>query len=205
MIWVGQISEFDMKQAGITVLYACGKISKELYEELLKSSKKNRVVKTGLLIRDHPEFYDIQTREFKKYIDKLMIENKIKKSHVLETVRDGIWLVNEAPRKLKFGLIQFVKKGNYTSVFKLKRRNIYIYYDSINDKIMCRGFKNTENEKLLKFVGYMMRLYETSEEDLLYEELHKKLNYYKENTEINLIPNLSNEFLLKMMIDDFIK
>lgn len=205
MIWVGQISEFDMKQAGITVLYACGKISKELYEELLKSSKKNRVVKTGLLIRDHPEFYDIQTREFKKYIDKLMIENKIKKSHVLETVRDGIWLVNEAPRKLKFGLIQFVKKGNYTSVFKLKRRNIYIYYDSINDKIMCRGFKNTENEKLLKFVGYMMRLYETSEEDLLYEELHKKLNYYKENTEINLIPNISNEFLLKMMIDDFIK
>ena len=205
MIWVGQISEFDMKQAGITVLYACGKISKELYEELLKSSKKNRVVKTGLLIRDHPEFYDIQTREFKKYIEKLMIENKIKKSHVLETVRDGIWLVNEAPRKLKFGLIQFVKKGNYTSVFKLKRRNIYIYYDSINDKIMCRGFKNTENEKLLKFVGYMMRLYETSEEDLLYEELHKKLNYYKENTEINLIPNISNEYLLKMMIDDFIK
>ena len=205
MIWVGQISEFDMKQAGITVLYACGKISKELYEELLKSSKKNRVVKTGLLIRDHPEFYDIQTREFKKYIEKLMIENKIKKSHVLETVRDGIWLVNEAPRKLKFGLIQFVKKGNYTSVFKLKRRNIYIYYDSINDKIMCRGFKNIENEKLLKFVGYMMRLYETSEEDLLYEELHKKLNYYKENTEINLIPNISNEFLLKMMIDDFIK
>lgn len=205
MILKNSIAEYDIANAGIAVLFNKGLISKELFEELLKLSKKEREVKTGLLIKDNPDWYQIQSEEFKKYINLFIKSNKLEEFNILEIVRDGIWVIGRKPKITKFesGLIHFREKNPTTIYFKFKN-NIHFYVNSFFNTIRVRGL-NPDNRVFLDVVKDVLIDFENNLP--VYETLHEVRNnlindekYYGEDLGVKVSNIKIIEKLIKEML-----
>ena len=205
MILKTNIAEYDMANAGIAVLYNKGLLDKDTYNEMSNLPKKEREVKTGLLIRDNPNWYQIQTEEFKKYIDLFIRTNKLLAHNILEVVRDGVWVIGRKPKELSFSdNVIIFKEKNPTTIYFRYKRNIHFYVNSFYSTIRVRGI-NPDNRVFLDIIKDILIDFENNLP--VYEKLHEVRNnlmsdekYYGEDlgvkvTNIKIIEKLIKEML----------
>ena len=171
MIIKNSICEFDIKNAGVTILYQKGILTKKEYLYYINLDKNTRVIKTGNLLKDNPSYYKIQMDGFKEYMDKFILANKIKKYSVYEIAKDALWIIGRQPRILKFDNVLFVKKREFTSFFKY-RKNIF-YVNSSTNIIDIRG-SNPKEDKFLNIIKDILIKYEFGID--LYDKLHSIRN-----------------------------
>lgn len=208
MILNNEIIEYDIEHAGPSILYNAKAISKELYEELISLDKKTRVVKTGLLIKDNPRFYDIIQAGYKKYTDKFINENKLRPDQVSEVVHDAVWLSGVIPEITVFDkTIKFRKKRTHSMSYVYERKNIRLYYNFLTDTVDIRGGSFSNNKKFLNIIKRILKLFENGNKDTLYNQIHNILiklkkdeNYYG----CDLINGLKNMTLIKALLKDLI-
>lgn len=202
MIIVNTITEYDIANAGVAILFVKGKINETLYKELISLDKKKRQVKTGLLLKDNPTFSKIQSDGFKEYIDKFISDNKLEEFNVLEIARDAVWVVGRAPKYTKFGTILFREKRKYTILFKYKK--IFFYANSKTEEFEIRGL-NTDNTVFCDIIKDILLSYEYEME--LYDKLHEIKSNLEENELYygeNLGVNISNLNIIKKMIKEML-
>ena len=204
MILKTNIAEYDMANAGIAVLYNKGLLDKKVYEDMLKLPKKEREIKTGLLIRDNPTWYDIQSEEFKKYIDLFIKSNKLMDHNILEVVRDGVWVIGRKPKILSFGDTIFFKEKNPTSIYFRFKENIHFYVNSFYGTIRVRGI-NPDNRVFLDVIKDILIDFENNLP--VYEKLHEVRNnlmndekYYGEDLGVKVSNIKIIEKLIKEML-----
>ena len=171
MIIKNSICEFDIKNAGVTILYQKGILTKKEYLYYINLDKNTRVIKTGNLLKDNPSYYKIQMDGFKEYMDKFILANKIKKYSVYEIAKDALWIIGRQPRILKFDNVLFVKKREFTSFFKY--RKIIFYINSSTNIIDIRG-SNPKEDKFLNIIKDILIKYEFGID--LYDKLHSIRN-----------------------------
>ena len=171
MIIKNSICEFDIKNAGVTILYQKGILTKREYLYYINLDKNTRVIKTGNLLKDNPSYYKIQMDGFKEYMDKFILANKIKKYSVYEIAKDALWIIGRQPRILKFDNVLFVKKREFTSFFKY--RKIIFYVNSSTNIIDIRG-SNPKEDKFLNIIKDILIKYEFGID--LYDKLHSIRN-----------------------------
>ena len=171
MIIKNSICEFDIKNAGVTILYQKGILTKKEYLYYINLDKNTRVIKTGNLLKDNPSYYKIQIDGFKEYMDKFILANKIKKYSVYEIAKDALWIIGRQPRILKFDNVLFVKKREFTSFFKY--RKIIFYVNSSTNIIDIRG-SNPKEDKFLNIIKDILIKYEFGID--LYDKLHSIRN-----------------------------
>ena len=171
MIIKNSICEFDIKNAGVTILYQKGILTKKEYLYYINLDKNTRVIKTGNLLKDNPSYYKIQMDGFKEYMDKFILANKIKKYSVYEIAKDALWIIGRQPRILKFDNVLFVKKREFTSFFKY--RKIIFYVNSSTNIIDIRG-SNPIDDKFLNIIKDILIKYEFGID--LYDKLHSIRN-----------------------------
>lgn len=205
MILKTNIAEYDMANAGIAVLYNKGLLDKETYEKMTNLPKKEREVKTGLLIRENPTWYQIQTEEFKKYIDLFIRTNKLLAHNILEVVRDGIWVIGRRPRELSFSdNVIIFKEKNPTTIYFRYKRNIHFYVNSFYSTIRVRGI-NPDNQVFLDVIKDILIDFENNLP--VYEKLHEVRNnlmndekYYGEDLGVKVSNIKIIEKLIKEML-----
>ena len=171
MIIKNSICEFDIKNAGVAILYQKGILTKKEYLYYINLDKNTRVIKTGNLLKDNPSYYKIQMDGFKEYMDKFISANKIKKYSVYEIAKDALWIIGRQPRILKFDNVLFVKKREFTSFFKY--RKIIFYVNSSTNIIDIRG-SNPSDDKFLNIIKDILIKYEFGID--LYDKLHSIRN-----------------------------
>ena len=171
MIIKNSICEFDIKNAGVTILYQKGILTKKEYLYYINLDKNTRVIKTGNLLKDNPSYYKIQMDGFKEYMDKFILANKIKKYSVYEIAKDALWIIGRQPQILKFDNVLFVKKREFTSFFKY--RKIIFYVNSSTNIIDIRG-SNPTDDKFLNIIKDILIKYEFGID--LYDKLHSIRN-----------------------------
>lgn len=171
MIIKNSICEFDIKNAGVTILYQKGILTKKEYLYYINLDKNTRVIKTGNLLKDNPSYYKIQIDGFKEYMDKFILANKIKKYSVYEIAKDALWIIGRQPQILKFDNVLFVKKREFTSFFKY--RKIIFYVNSSTNIIDIRGI-NPKEDKFLNIIKDILIKYEFGID--LYDKLHSIRN-----------------------------
>lgn len=171
MIIKNSICEFDIKNAGVTILYQKGILTKKEYLYYINLDKNTRVIKTGNLLKDNPSYYKIQMDGFKEYMDKFILANKIKKYSVYEIAKDALWIIGRQPKILKFDNVLFVKKREFTSFFKY--RKIIFYVNSSTNIIDIRG-SNPTDDKFLNVIKDILIKYEFGID--LYDKLHSIRN-----------------------------
>lgn len=176
MIIKNSICEYDIKNAGVTILYQKGILSKREYLYYINLDKNTRVIKTGNLLKDNPSYYKIQMDGFKEYMDKFRKANKIRKYSVFEIAKDALWIIGRQPKILKFDNILFVKKREFTSFFKF--RKIIFYVNSRTNEVEVRG----SNPDDLTFLNLLKELLIKYEFDIdMYDRLHKIKNNLSTN------------------------
>lgn len=205
MILKTNIAEYDMANAGIAVLYNKGLLDKETYEKMTNLPKKEREIKTGLLIRDNPSWYQVQTEEFKKYIDLFIRTNKLLAHNILEVVRDGVWVIGRRPKELSFSnnVIIFKEKNPTTIYFRYKKK-IHFYVNSFYGTIRVRGI-NPDNRVFLDVLKDILIDFENNIP--VYEKLHEVRNnlmndekYYGEDLGVKVSNIKIIEKLIKEML-----
>lgn len=205
MILKTNIAEYDMANAGIAVLYNKGLLDKETYEKMTNLPKKEREIKTGLLIRDNPSWYQVQTEEFKKYIDLFIRTNKLLAHNILEVVRDGVWVIGRRPKELSFSnnVIIFKEKNPTTIYFRYKKK-IHFYVNSFYGTIRVRGV-NPDNRVFLDVIKDILIDFENNLP--VYEKLHEVRNnlmndekYYGEDLGVKVSNIKIIEKLIKEML-----
>ena len=202
MIIRNSICEFDIKNAGITILYEKGILTKKEYLYYINLDKDTRVIKTGLLLKDNPKYYDIQMAGFTEYMDKFILANKIKKYSVYEIAKDALWIIGRQPKLLKFDKIEFVKKREFTSFFKF--RKVIFYVNSRTDIIDIRG-SNPIDFTFLNVIKDILIKYEYEVD--LYTKLHKIRNNLNDNPNYygdNVIKNIDNIKIINRLIKEIL-
>lgn len=202
MIIRNSICEFDIKNAGITILYEKGILTKKEYLYYINLDKDTRVIKTGLLLKDNPKYYDIQMAGFREYMDKFILANKIKKYSVYEIAKDALWIIGRQPKLLKIDKIEFVKKREFTSFFKF--RKVIFYVNSRTDIIDIRG-SNPKDNTFLNVIKDILIKYEYEVD--LYTKLHKIRNNLNDNPNYygdNVIKNIDNIKIINRLIKEIL-
>lgn len=207
MIVVNDVYEYDIQHAGITMLYINKCITKERYEYLINLDKQKRVVQTGMLQRDNPEFNDVIKNGNKKFTQKFIKENGIRNDQVLEIANDAVWISGTIPKKVKFGEVLFRKKEHFNLLYIYEKKNIRIYLNLTNHYMRCRGAKLNTTTKMYRWMIKIFKLYDNNTKDKLYETLHKTLNKLKGDPDYmgsDLCNGLRNSTLVRALIKDLI-
>ena len=207
MILTNDIYEYDVAHAGISILYEAGAIKKERYDFLCKLEKRKRVVQTGLMIKENPEFSKIIKEGYKKYTDLLIEKNKLIPDNIVELVNDAVWISGASPTVLEFGEVKFRKKQHFHITYIYEKRNIRFYYNFTTDELVCRGGKINKVSKMYKLLKRIFKLYDSGDKEKLYNTLHQTLNKLKKDPDAfgSAITNtLENRPLVRALVKDLI-
>ena len=191
------IREYDIQKANISILYSKGIINQERYLRLLYSSREDRQIEIGLMIKHDKRISD----ELKKGIieaKKMLFEaNGLTDSDILCIKNDAVFVLEKKLKYTDFGLIKFVLKNEFTSYMSLDGGKIECYYsyDRINQRESydIKGLGNTsvyhdqymsdwirfifyemESGRIESTIGNIYNFY------LDYLNLHLDTGYYRE-------------------------
>lgn len=158
----GTIQEYDIRNAGASAIYELK--GQRNYDDLMRMSKQDRNVTIGLMQRDEPGLSEKVNECMLKYLNTFLIENNIRSSNFIYSTRDSIFIYNKIPMKLKFGHVEFRnKEGTFGSMFTIK--NFRLFFDSMRDKILCKGIADSTIEKsifLNEFIKKYLYMIETT-------------------------------------------
>lgn len=171
-----KVTEYDIKQANINVLYLAEAIDKKTYNILKNTDKKTRVIKIGKMMRDNKKIYDIYINRLKKYIKTFIKDNDLE-NNIYEIVKDAVWVYDgKYPKKREYSkYIKFVPKRSATSVFTIPHRNIKFYFNSVYGIFFQRGLGDIKKNKypILGYIKKFMALKENNDYKNLYVQLHE--------------------------------
>ena len=151
------ITEYDISKCNINVLYTKGIIDKTTYDYLYKSERMVRQTFVGKLQRDNQTVVRVLKDGIIEAKKVFFEANDIQDRDVLSIKNDAVFLINKKPKVTKFGLIEFMPKGLYTSFFKFRGMEIYYYYNNMS-KMEYIEVKGISEENLAKHEGYFLQL-----------------------------------------------
>ena len=139
-VFESSIVEYDIQKANISVLHSIGKISDEVYHNLLNADRMNRQVYVGNLIaRDNSIYSSLSegiSRAKRVLFDTLSVEDV----DVLHIVNDAVFLIRPIyksnPQEIVVNNdVRFTLRGKYRSYYNLvPTRNIHMYATSANSE-----------------------------------------------------------------------
>lgn len=155
-----KIREYDIKSAGLNILYNRGYVDKEDYEELLSIPKLERNVIIGKWLRDNPEINAVMMDEFVR-IRKILFEiNEIDDDEILSIKKDAIFIVDRELTELKFENYEFTCREEFTDYIFLDKKEYY--YNKYTDKLEVKGFpkevKDFQQNYFFKLIRDLLRL-----------------------------------------------
>lgn len=151
------ITEYDISKCNINVLYTKGVINKNTYDYLYNAERMVRQTYVGKLQRDDNSIVKILQSGIIEAKKMFFEANGIEDRDVLSIKNDAVFIINKKPKITKFGLIEFVAKGLYTSFFKFRGMEIYYYYNNMS-KAEYIEVKGISEKNLAKHEGYFLQL-----------------------------------------------
>lgn len=155
-----KIREYDIKSAGLNILYNRGYVDKEEYEMLLSMPKLERNVIIGKWLRDNPEINAVMMNEFVR-IRKIFFEmNEISDDEILSIKKDAIFIVDRELTNLKFENYEFTCREEFTDYIFMDKKEYY--YNKYTDELEVKGFpkevKEFQQEYFFKLIKKLLKL-----------------------------------------------
>lgn len=176
----GVITEYDMKNGGISILHHNKYITEKEFEYLNSLDKLEKNVIVGKWLKDNPDISKALMEGFIEAREIFFEENEIEDSQVLAIKKDAIFLIDKIVDKEVLNEdYTFRKKNQYTSYIKLS--NNEFYYSLQKDILDIKGFDENVKEKqkdhLFKFIKECLELDANGKD----EELFIKLLEFKDS------------------------
>lgn len=151
------ITEYDISKCNINVLYKYKAIDEQTYQYLYQAERMVRQVYVGKLQRESKEIVQILKDGIVESKKMLFEANNLQDRDVLSIKNDAVFVINRQLQNRKFGLIEFMPKGLYTSFFRLRNLELYYYYNNVN-KNEYLEVKGISDDKLALHEQYFVQL-----------------------------------------------
>lgn len=168
------IVEYDMHNAGLSILHHNGIIDDENFNYLQSLDKLQKNITVGKFLRDNSDANDFLVQEFVNVRKEFFTQNNINDDSVLAIKKDAIFLINKSPHVLKLNDdYEFIKKNIYNSYININGKE---HYYSMNDDILdTKGYskeiKEFHKNYLFKFLKECLKIKMPNNDYLLTEKL----------------------------------
>jgi len=186
----GTIIEYDMRNAGVEILYGNKIFNKDNYDTLMKLDKLDRSIVVGKYLKEHPKVNDFLIKSFVKIRQELFEKNNIQDDDVLSIKKDAIFLIDREIYNLKLDKgFEFIKKNEYQVYINLFNKEFY--YNLYENRLDIKGFGKKIKEH---------------HENFLFKELKEvlKSSYYNDidGTFLKLI-NFKDDFVNRTLRKEY--
>ena len=134
------IREYDIKDAGMTIIRHCNILGEKQIAFLQAMNKKEKNIYIGKLMKEHPEF-EIAPKMFDEYVrirQNLFELNGIEEEDVLSIKKDAIFLINKRLKIPNIDIYEFVEKSKFSSYINLMEKEFY--YSAWTNKLTVKKF-----------------------------------------------------------------
>lgn len=197
------ITEYDIKSAGMNILFDSGYFNEEQYNKLKNTSKYERNVIIGKMLRNNKRMNEVLMNGF-KIARKIFIEsNNLNDSDILSIKKDAIFVIGKKCNNLKISKnVRFVESKEYDNYINIldKEHYINLYKNEMDIKGYSSEVKEHHKNYLFKFLTEC--LWEDKKKDKT--DLYKKLLIFKDNLITNNLPMgyykdiIENKYIIEM-------
>jgi len=195
----GKIFEYDLKNAGFSVIKAKSLLSKDLIEYIDTLDKKNQNIVIGKLSTEYTNLFSEILNEFILLRNKFVIKNNLEFNDILSIKKDAIFTFKQC-NNLQIGEnYSFIKKNEYSSYLYIDNKEFY--YNFNKDTISIKGLSNLNNHiSMINFIKKSLRLMEESENKLkIFNYLKKfKEEYINGQLDISYYREMNNNGLYRL-------
>lgn len=170
------IREYDMRSAGLNILYWKNAVSDKDYNYLISLDKKDRNIRLGLMIRDNPKLANVLKEGFEEIRHEFFLLNDLYNEDILSIKKDAIFIIGKRPTNLLINGIEFVNKNTYTSYYYLNKLEFYYYIRE--DKLDIKGISDNTVEQHSKYlVDFLIKIFRLAER-ANYKVIRKKIREF---------------------------
>lgn len=177
-----EITEYDMKEGGFSLIQEFKLLSDDKIEELKKHGKDARKIIIGKMQIKDPELKKNLNKEAFKYARKLFfIANNIQDTDIISIKKDAI-ITTKNCNTTKIGkFINFRPKHSYTSYIRMNK-NTEIYYSPYDFAVKGISDEKLEyhNDYMIKFIKLYCKKMETSDNSTVIEFTRNFIDLYKQ-------------------------
>ena len=116
----GEIIEYDIKAAGMSLAKEFGYIDKKILDYLDTLDKKTRNIKLGLLKKKDEQLSKKENDALIEARRLFIVTNKLSVEDIVAIKKDAIFVSRRCNNR-KFGNIEFIPKNKYTSYMELNK------------------------------------------------------------------------------------
>ena len=153
MIINGEIIEYDIKSAGLSLAKEFGYLDKRTIEYLESLDKKRRNIHLGLLKKSNEQLSKKENEAFIEARRLFIVTNKLNVEDIIAIKKDAIFVSRRCLER-KFGNIEFIAKNIYTSYLEINK--FEFYYNS--RQLDIKGINDVVYEQHEK---YMINFFQT--------------------------------------------
>lgn len=122
-----KIVEYDMQSAGFSLIKEYGLLDEKTIHDLDKvESKKELVVKVGLIQKNNKEFAKKLSDAFKDARKRFFEANALNEKNILSIKKDAFFTIDTECSVTQLGKLNFRPKHQYSSYMKLQKIEFYI-------------------------------------------------------------------------------
>ena len=185
-----EITEYDMKEGGFSLVQEYELLGKDIIKELKKLGKEKRKIQLGKIQRSDEVFKEKLKKAF-QYARKIFVEkNNLEDEDILSIKKDAIITTKYCPNHQIGQFVDFRPKHDYTSFVKLGKR-LEIYYSPYDFAVKGIGDEmlSYHEDYMIKFIkAYFNKLETHPTEDVIefvrnfidkYKALELDVGYYR--------------------------
>jgi len=185
------IFEYDIKRAGVTMLYEINYFDKDTYNSLINMHKLELDIALGKYL--NPATFKLINENIAIKMNEFITANNISKDNIISLKKDALFIYNINPHIVTFGKkVEFVRKNIYTSFFKLG--DLELYFNSNTGNIDIKGVSSDSSYKLHPLI-YVVK-------DICKRLEHLELGLVSYNDVFSFIQKVNDEYLDGRMVKD---
>nr|DAR90592.1 MAG TPA: hypothetical protein [Caudoviricetes sp.] len=198
------IFEYDMKDAGFSLIKEFNLLDKSTIEKLSKQDKDIRKVNIGKIQRDDKDFVSRLGNAFKEARRLFFEANNIENNDIISIKKDAIF-TSKLCKFQEFGkYINFRPKNSYTSYINLGKR-IEFYYNNNHMDIKGLSDENYEKHKeyMIKFIIQFIKSVESGDSISSIRFIRRFIDDYKwKELDIGYYRTFDNKSIFKVIGED---
>jgi hypothetical protein len=175
-----EIIEYDIKDAGFSIIKYYKLLSPEQIKELTDLEKMQRHYAIGRMQGKDKDFSKALMDKFTEVRAVFLSVNNLTDNNIVSVKKDAIYTIGECS-KTKFGKIEFAAKNRYTSYLRfIENKDIEVYYNSGSMDIKGMGDSAINRHRLymLEFIKSMISNLESRDQSAK-RNLKKFIDDYK--------------------------
>ena len=174
-----EITEYDMSDAGFSLIQEFKLLPEKEIKELQKLGKQQRKVKIGLIQRENDKLKENLKISFQEARKIFINENKLDNNDIISIKKDAIITIKPCYINKLGDYINFRPKHEYTSYIQLQRLEFYYSPEQIDIKGISDELLEYHKDYMIKFICQFFRKMETSSDEDVIEFTKRFIDKYK--------------------------